>query len=68
MGVPIIIHEQNSVLGRVNRLFAKAAKFVACGFDRLDRLPLAAEDRKTRSWAIRCAIRSRRCARSLILS
>ncbi len=46
MGLPIIIHEQNSVLGRVNRLFAKAAKVVACGFDRLDRLPLAAEDRK----------------------
>lgn len=46
MGLPIIIHEQNSVLGRVNRLFAKVAKIVACGFDRLDRLPLAAEDRK----------------------
>jgi UDP-N-acetylglucosamine--N-acetylmuramyl-(pentapeptide) pyrophosphoryl-undecaprenol N-acetylglucosamine transferase len=46
MGLPIIIHEQNSVLGRVNRLFSKAAKFVACGFDRLDRLPPAAEDRK----------------------
>ncbi len=46
MGVPIIIHEQNSVLGRVNRLFAKTAKFVACGFDRLDRLPPGAEARK----------------------
>jgi UDP-N-acetylglucosamine--N-acetylmuramyl-(pentapeptide) pyrophosphoryl-undecaprenol N-acetylglucosamine transferase len=46
MGLPIIIHEQNSVLGRVNRLFAKSAKFVACGFDRLDRLPAGAEDRK----------------------
>ena len=46
MGLPIIIHEQNSVLGRVNRLFAKTAKFVACGFDRLDRLPPAAQDRK----------------------
>lgn len=37
-GIPIIIHEQNSVLGRVNRLFANSAKYVACGFDRLDRL------------------------------
>ena len=46
MGVPIVIHEQNSVLGRVNRLFAKTAKFVACGFDRLDRLPAGGEDRK----------------------
>jgi UDP-N-acetylglucosamine--N-acetylmuramyl-(pentapeptide) pyrophosphoryl-undecaprenol N-acetylglucosamine transferase len=42
LGLPIIIHEQNSVLGRVNRLFAGSAKFVACGFDRLDRLPPAA--------------------------
>lgn len=46
LGLPIIIHEQNSVLGRVNRLFAKTAKFVACGFDRLDRLPPGGEDRK----------------------
>jgi UDP-N-acetylglucosamine--N-acetylmuramyl-(pentapeptide) pyrophosphoryl-undecaprenol N-acetylglucosamine transferase len=46
LGLPIIIHEQNSVLGRVNRLFANTAKFVACGFDRLDRLPPAAEARK----------------------
>jgi len=46
MGLPIIIHEQNSVLGRVNRLFAKSAKFVACGFDRLDRLPPGAEGHK----------------------
>lgn len=42
LNVPIIIHEQNSVLGRVNRLFAKSAKFVACGFQRLDRLPAGA--------------------------
>lgn len=46
LGLPIIIHEQNSVLGRVNRLFAASAKFVACGFDRLDRLPPAAETSK----------------------
>jgi UDP-N-acetylglucosamine--N-acetylmuramyl-(pentapeptide) pyrophosphoryl-undecaprenol N-acetylglucosamine transferase len=44
--LPIIIHEQNSVLGRVNRLFATAAKFVACGFDRLDKLPPAAQASK----------------------
>lgn len=46
MAVPIIIHEQNSVLGRVNRLFAKSATFVACGFDRLDRLPDSASGKK----------------------
>ena len=44
--VPIVIHEQNAVLGRVNRLFASAAKVVASGFERLDRLPGSA--RKTR--------------------
>ena len=37
--VPIIIHEQNSVLGRVNRRFAAHAKLVASGFQRLDYLP-----------------------------
>ena len=34
----IIIHEQNSVLGRVNRAMATSAAIVACGFERLDRL------------------------------
>jgi UDP-N-acetylglucosamine--N-acetylmuramyl-(pentapeptide) pyrophosphoryl-undecaprenol N-acetylglucosamine transferase len=38
-GTPLIIHEQNAVLGRVNRQFAKSAKVVASGFKRLDRLP-----------------------------
>lgn len=37
--IPFVIHEQNAVLGRVNRLFAKRAFAVASGFDRLDRLP-----------------------------
>lgn len=41
-GIPILIHEQNAVLGRVNRFFARRAKIVACGFERLDRLPPAA--------------------------
>jgi UDP-N-acetylglucosamine--N-acetylmuramyl-(pentapeptide) pyrophosphoryl-undecaprenol N-acetylglucosamine transferase len=45
-GVPILIHEQNAVLGRVNRLFAGSATYVACGFDRLDRLPPAAAAKK----------------------
>jgi UDP-N-acetylglucosamine--N-acetylmuramyl-(pentapeptide) pyrophosphoryl-undecaprenol N-acetylglucosamine transferase len=46
LALPIIIHEQNSVLGRVNRLFATSAKFVACGFDRLDKLPPSAAKSK----------------------
>jgi UDP-N-acetylglucosamine--N-acetylmuramyl-(pentapeptide) pyrophosphoryl-undecaprenol N-acetylglucosamine transferase len=44
--IPMLIHEQNAVLGRVNRLFASTAKFVACGFDRLDRLPPSAASAK----------------------
>ncbi len=37
-GVPILIHEQNAVLGRVNRWFQGKATRVASGFARLDRL------------------------------
>lgn len=42
MKIPMIIHEQNAVLGRVNRAFAKSAAVVASGFKRLDRLPAGA--------------------------
>lgn len=42
MGIPLLIHEQNAVLGRVNRAFANQAKIVASGFERLDRLPRGA--------------------------
>ena len=38
MSIPYAIHEQNAVLGRVNRVFAGRAGFVASGFERLDRL------------------------------
>jgi len=41
--VPIIIHEQNAVLGRVNRVFANTAVTVASGFGRLDKIPANAE-------------------------
>ncbi len=44
--VPILIHEQNSVLGRVNRTLATSAKIVACGFERLDRLPSKAANKR----------------------
>lgn len=44
--IPILIHEQNSVLGRVNRAMAKEAAIVACGFERLDRLPPQAAGHK----------------------
>ena len=39
MGIPTIIHEQNAVLGRVNRVFAAKAKYVASGFEDLEKLP-----------------------------
>jgi UDP-N-acetylglucosamine--N-acetylmuramyl-(pentapeptide) pyrophosphoryl-undecaprenol N-acetylglucosamine transferase len=39
---PYLLHEQNAVLGRVNRRFAAGAAAVACGFDRLDKLDAAA--------------------------
>jgi len=39
LGVPTILHEQNAVLGRVNRVFAAKANYVACGFERLLRAP-----------------------------
>ncbi|MEL6387481.1 MAG: UDP-N-acetylglucosamine--N-acetylmuramyl-(pentapeptide) pyrophosphoryl-undecaprenol N-acetylglucosamine transferase [Pseudomonadota bacterium] len=42
LGVPILIHEQNAVLGRVNRLMSRHAAVVASGFSRLDRLPAGA--------------------------
>lgn len=37
--IPFAIHEQNAVLGRVNRVFASKAGVVASGFARLDRAP-----------------------------
>lgn len=39
LDIPRLIHEQNAVLGRVNRVFAKKAKAVASGFDDLAKLP-----------------------------
>lgn len=42
LGIPLLIHEQNAVLGRVNRAFANRASIVASGFERLDRLPIGA--------------------------
>ncbi|PHR60423.1 MAG: undecaprenyldiphospho-muramoylpentapeptide beta-N-acetylglucosaminyltransferase [Robiginitomaculum sp.] len=39
LGVPTILHEQNAVLGRVNRVFAKKAHHVVSGFEVLQKLP-----------------------------
>jgi len=39
LAIPRVIHEQNAVLGRVNRVFARKATVVASGFADLGRLP-----------------------------
>lgn len=44
-GRPIIIHEQNAVLGRSNRALARFAKKVAAAFPTLERAPAALKDR-----------------------
>ncbi len=44
-GIAFCIHEQNAVLGRVNRVFAGNAGFIASGFERLDKLPARAKQR-----------------------
>jgi len=38
MGLPTILHEQNAVLGRVNRVFAANATHVVSGFDVLEKV------------------------------
>ncbi len=42
LGVPTILHEQNAVLGRVNRVFAAKANHVASGFEVLQKCPQGA--------------------------
>ncbi len=42
-GIPYIIQEQNAVLGRVNRVFARGAVAIAAGFPRLTRMPKKTE-------------------------
>ncbi len=39
MGMPTLIHEQNAVLGRVNRLLASRVSAVACAFPTLEKCP-----------------------------
>lgn len=56
---PILIHEQNAVLGRVNRHYARHARVVACAFERLDRLaPEAAHLKRVVGNPVRAAIRA----------
>ena len=43
--VPTVIHEQNAVLGRVNRLMARQMDAIATAYERVDRLPSGAGDK-----------------------
>ncbi len=45
MGIPTAIHEQNAVLGRVNRLMAGKVDAVATAYEQVDRLPSRARDK-----------------------
>src|SRR5574338_1681621 len=38
MNIPTILHEQNAVLGRVNRLLAGDAEAIGTAYDQVDRL------------------------------
>ncbi|WP_298918536.1 undecaprenyldiphospho-muramoylpentapeptide beta-N-acetylglucosaminyltransferase [uncultured Algimonas sp.] len=42
LNIARVIHEQNAVLGRVNRVFARKATIVASGFEDLAKLPVRA--------------------------
>ena len=43
--IPALIHEQNAVLGRVNRLVAARVDAIATSYPHVERLPAAAADR-----------------------
>jgi UDP-N-acetylglucosamine--N-acetylmuramyl-(pentapeptide) pyrophosphoryl-undecaprenol N-acetylglucosamine transferase len=43
--VPTVLHEQNAVLGRVNRLLAGEAEAIAIAYDRVDRLKSRYQDK-----------------------
>ena len=57
LGIPTILHEQNAVLGRVNRLLAGSAEAIATAYAEVDRLKPRHSARS--SWsATRCGNRS----------
>jgi UDP-N-acetylglucosamine--N-acetylmuramyl-(pentapeptide) pyrophosphoryl-undecaprenol N-acetylglucosamine transferase len=45
--IPTILHEQNAVLGRVNRFFAARVDAIATAFEQVDRLDTKLEDKVT---------------------
>jgi UDP-N-acetylglucosamine--N-acetylmuramyl-(pentapeptide) pyrophosphoryl-undecaprenol N-acetylglucosamine transferase len=45
MRIPTVLHEQNAVLGRVNRLLAREAEAIAIAYDKVDRLKTGYQDK-----------------------
>ena len=45
MRIPTILHEQNAVMGRVNRLLAGEAEAIAIAYDKVDRLKTRYQDK-----------------------
>ncbi len=43
MGIPTAVHEQNAVLGRVNRMVARKVKAIATAYPDVERIPAGAE-------------------------
>jgi UDP-N-acetylglucosamine--N-acetylmuramyl-(pentapeptide) pyrophosphoryl-undecaprenol N-acetylglucosamine transferase len=49
LGIPTIIHEQNALLGRANRLLARRAGRIATAFERVEALPKGTEHKLVRT-------------------
>ena len=46
LGIPAIIHEQNVVMGRANRLLSRRAAMIATGFPNVSAVPASAKGRR----------------------
>ena len=55
MHIPTVLHEQNAVLGRVNRLLAGDAAAIGTAYDKVERLKAAHREQESCWSAIRCA-------------
>ena len=56
--MPLLVHEQNAVLGRANRMIAKRATGLALTFAETEHAEMMAEDRHVPHRQSRCARRS----------
>ncbi len=49
LGIPTILHEQNAILGRANRLLARRASRIATAFEAVAMVPKGSEDKVIRT-------------------